>query len=134
MADGDRQLVRSFRYRLDPAPGQVEALGQITGACRFVYNLAWEQRVHWHGPGGGETAQRREEPLTPSNSLADKGLVEEARRYARWLRDERPTTSSPKGLFELGSGEAGAIADVFDRLANALEARAARALSGEGRE
>lgn len=35
---------RSFKFRLYPTDAQAEQLGQIIGVCRFVYNLAWEQR------------------------------------------------------------------------------------------
>jgi putative transposase len=38
---------RSFRYRLSPTLAQLEALGRIVGAARFVYNLALEQREQW---------------------------------------------------------------------------------------
>jgi putative transposase len=37
--------------RLYPTPDQVSQMAQISGACRFVYNLALEQRREWHRPG-----------------------------------------------------------------------------------
>ena len=42
--------VKTYRYKLNPAPSQKQALGQWLGACRYVYNLSlsykktlWEQ-------------------------------------------------------------------------------------------
>ena len=40
-------LQRATLYRLDPTPDQVAAFAQWVGACRFVYNLALEQRRDW---------------------------------------------------------------------------------------
>ena len=38
-------------YRLYPTPEQSAQMAQIAGACRFVYNLALEQRRDWYRPG-----------------------------------------------------------------------------------
>ena len=38
-------IVRGYRYKLVPEPGQEDILRQVAGVCRFVYNLALEQRV-----------------------------------------------------------------------------------------
>ena len=38
-------------FRLYPTPDQVSQMAQISGACRFVYNLALEQRREWYRPG-----------------------------------------------------------------------------------
>lgn len=38
-------------FRLYPTPGQAAQMAQIAGACRFVYNLALEQRRDWYRPG-----------------------------------------------------------------------------------
>ena len=38
-------------YRLYPTPEQEQQMGQILGSCRFVYNLALEQRRDWYRPG-----------------------------------------------------------------------------------
>lgn len=68
-------------------------------------------------PSAKQTAgdSSRDEPLTPSPSLADKVLIQKARLMARDYRAcDMPLT-----------------ADMLTSLANALEARAARALSGE---
>lgn len=38
-------------YRLYPTPEQAQQMAQIAGSCRFVYNLALEQRRDWWKPG-----------------------------------------------------------------------------------
>lgn len=38
-------------YRLYPTPEQAQQMAQIAGSCRFVYNLALEQRRDWYRPG-----------------------------------------------------------------------------------
>jgi putative transposase len=38
-------------FRLYPTPKQNAQMAQIEGACRFVYNLALEQRRDWYRPG-----------------------------------------------------------------------------------
>ena len=38
-------------YRLYPTPEQTAQMAQIAGSCRFVYNLALEQRSEWYRPG-----------------------------------------------------------------------------------
>jgi putative transposase len=38
-------------YRLYPTPQQAQLMAQTAGACRFVYNLALEQRRDWYRPG-----------------------------------------------------------------------------------
>ncbi len=38
-------------YRLYPAPEQARQMARIAGSCRFVYNLALEQRRDWWKPG-----------------------------------------------------------------------------------
>lgn len=42
---------RASVYRLEPTNEQAEAFAQWVGACRFVYNLALEQRRDWYRPG-----------------------------------------------------------------------------------
>lgn len=44
-------LNKAYVYRLDPTPEQAAAFTQWAGACRYVYNLALEQRRDWHRPG-----------------------------------------------------------------------------------
>jgi putative transposase len=38
-------------FRLYPTPEQSAQMAQIAGACRFVYNVALEQRRDWYRPG-----------------------------------------------------------------------------------
>jgi putative transposase len=38
-------------FRLYPTPEQSARMAQIAGACRFVYNIALEQRRDWYRPG-----------------------------------------------------------------------------------
>jgi len=41
-------LQRASKYRLEPTPKQAEWLAQVAGSCRYVYNIALEQRRdHW---------------------------------------------------------------------------------------
>jgi putative transposase len=43
-------MLRGYRYRLYPTPEQEELLRQFVGVCRFIYNLALEQRQReWTG-------------------------------------------------------------------------------------
>ena len=38
---------RGYRYRLYPTAGQAATLERYASVCRFVYNLALEQRDNW---------------------------------------------------------------------------------------
>ena len=38
-------------YRLYPTPKQAQQMAQIAGSCRFVFNLALQQRRDWWKPG-----------------------------------------------------------------------------------
>lgn len=38
-------------FRLYPTPEQAAQMAQFSGACRYVYNLALEQRRDWYRPG-----------------------------------------------------------------------------------
>lgn len=40
-------ILRGFRYKIDPTPGQEASFWQHAGVCRLVYNLALEQRRDW---------------------------------------------------------------------------------------
>jgi len=42
---------KAARFRLYPTPEQAVQMAQIGGACRFVYNLALEQRRDFYRPG-----------------------------------------------------------------------------------
>jgi putative transposase len=56
------RILRANVYRLEPTDEQALFLSQTAGACRFVYNLALEQRRDWHRPGRNITylSQRSE--------------------------------------------------------------------------
>ncbi len=42
------ELLRAAKFRMEPTPEQSEWLAQTAGACRYVFNLALEQRRdHW---------------------------------------------------------------------------------------
>lgn len=45
------QLCRANIYQLEPTPDQAAAFSQWVGACRYVYNLALEQRREFWRPG-----------------------------------------------------------------------------------
>ncbi|WP_169054789.1 RNA-guided endonuclease TnpB family protein [Azospirillum sp. TSA2s] len=42
---------KAVLFRLYPTSEQAAQMAQIAGACRFVYNLALEQRRDWYRPG-----------------------------------------------------------------------------------
>lgn len=42
---------RGYKFRLRPSGEQAQRLAQQAGACRFLYNLALEQRRDWYRPG-----------------------------------------------------------------------------------
>lgn len=48
-------MYRGYRYRLYPTPDQEQKFREFAGACRFVYNLALEQRerdwTYWRDAG-----------------------------------------------------------------------------------
>jgi putative transposase len=44
-------LRKANTYRLYPTPEQAQQMAQIAGSCRFVFNLALEQRRNWYRPG-----------------------------------------------------------------------------------
>jgi putative transposase len=43
-------LRKANTYRLYPTPEQAQQMAQIAGSCRFVFNLALEQRRDWYRP------------------------------------------------------------------------------------
>lgn len=66
-------LQRAKLYPLEPTPEQAECLAQTAGACRFVYNIALEQRRdHWRKAKLSWPQQCRE--------------VTECRNETEWLR------------------------------------------------
>lgn len=67
--------LRANVYRLYPTPDQAARMARIAGACRFVYNLALEQRRIWWRPGRRLSFARQCRELT------------ELRREVEWLKD-----------------------------------------------
>lgn len=51
-------VTRTYRYRLAPTPAQAERLAEISAVCRFIYNLAWEQRRDFWRQYKAATGQR----------------------------------------------------------------------------
>ncbi|HEY5306622.1 MAG TPA: transposase [Pseudolabrys sp.] len=47
----EARLRRANSYRLYPTPEQGRQMARFAGACRFIYNLALEQRRDWYRPG-----------------------------------------------------------------------------------
>jgi putative transposase len=61
---------RAHKYRLEPTPEQVEWLERCVGACRYIYNIALEQRRdHWRKAKLSYVQQARE--LTKCRSEFD---------------------------------------------------------------
>ena len=67
--------MRANVYRLYPTPEQAAQMARIAGACRFVYNLALEQRRDWWRPGRRFSFAQQCRELTA------------LRRGVDWLRD-----------------------------------------------
>src|SRR5262249_54625182 len=57
--------------RLYPTPQQASQMAQIAGACRFVYNLALEQRRDWYRAGRAFTFASQCRELTQLRAAAD---------------------------------------------------------------
>jgi putative transposase len=64
-------LLRANTYRLEPTPEQAQAFTQWAGACRFVYNLALEQRRDWWRPGRQITYLSQQVELTARRAEVD---------------------------------------------------------------
>ena len=64
-------IQRATLYRLDPTPEQAAAaFAQWAGACRFVYNLALEQRRDW-GRKANLSYNQQQRELTPLRAEVD---------------------------------------------------------------
>lgn len=64
-------LHRSSIYRLNPTPEQALAFAQWAGACRFIYNLALEQRRDWYRPGRNFSYNQQQSELTQLRAEVD---------------------------------------------------------------
>lgn len=97
-------------YRLYPTSDQAQQMAQIAGSCRFVYNLALEQRSQWYRPGRkfNYASQCREVTLlrnevdwlkaAPVHAL-QQALKDLDRAYQNWWAGRaEPPTPRKKGL------------------------------------
>lgn len=64
-------IQRANTYRLEPTAEQGIAFAQWAGACRFVYNLALEQRRDWHRPGRSFTYNQQQREITHLRAEVD---------------------------------------------------------------
>lgn len=62
---------RGYKFRLKPTAEQAQTLAQFAGACRFVYNLALEQRRDWYRPGRRITYLTQAAELTKLRAEVD---------------------------------------------------------------
>lgn len=65
------RLIRSYVYRIEPTPEQEAFLAQTAGACRFVYNLALEQRRDYYRPGRSFSYTQQQSELTTLRAEVD---------------------------------------------------------------
>ena len=97
-------------YRLYPTPDQARQMAQIAGSCRFIYNLALEQRRDWYRPGRIFNFATQCRELTPLRAEVDwlraapvhtlqQALKDLDRAYVNWWagRADAPTPHK-KGL------------------------------------
>jgi putative transposase len=64
-------IQRASTYRLEPTAEQGIAFAQWSGACRFVYNLALEQRRDWYRPGRNFTYNQQQGEITHLRAEVD---------------------------------------------------------------
>lgn len=62
---------RANLYRLEPTPEQASAFAQWAGACRYIYNLALEQRRDWHRPGRRFSYNQQQGEITQLRAEVD---------------------------------------------------------------
>ena len=65
------QKLRGYKFRLKPSGEQAATLAQFAGACRFVFNLALEQRRDWYRPGRRFTYLTQAAELTKLRAEVD---------------------------------------------------------------
>lgn len=74
-------------FRLYPTPDQASSMTQIAGSCRFVYNLALEQRRDWYRPGRRFTFASQCRELTQLRAEVDWLRVAPIHPLQQALRD-----------------------------------------------
>src|ERR1700730_5310522 len=105
-------LRKANTYRLYPTPDQAQQMAQIAGACRFVFNLALEQRRDWWQPGRrvtfasqcGEVTELRAQvdwlKAAPVHTL-QQALRDLDRAYQNWWAGRaQPPTPRRKGVHD----------------------------------
>ena len=83
---------RANTFRLYPTPEQARKMAQFVGACRFVYNLALEQRRDWYRPG------RRFDCSSQNRELAI------LRSEVDWLKDA-PSSALQAAIKDASGGQ-----------------------------
>lgn len=101
---------KANRYRLYPTSDQAQQMWAIAGACRFVYNLAFEQRRDWYRPGRRITFASQSQELTQLRAEVDwlaaaprkpleQALKDLDRAYQNWWSGRaRAPTPRKKGV------------------------------------
>jgi putative transposase len=97
-------VCRAATFRLYPTDEQAKTLAQFAGACRFIYNLALEQRRDWWRPGRTINAVTQGREVTQLRALVDwlravpveplhQAIRDLDRAYQNWWsgRAEAPT-------------------------------------------
>lgn len=64
-------LQRATIFRLEPTSEQAIAFARWSGACRFVFNLALEQRRDWYRPGRNFSYHQQQGELTKLRAEVD---------------------------------------------------------------
>ena len=64
-------IIRANIYRLEPTDVQAQAFAQWAGACRFVYNLAFEQRRDYWREGRRFSYNQQQGELTALRAEVD---------------------------------------------------------------
>ncbi|MFC9817320.1 helix-turn-helix domain-containing protein [Streptomyces virginiae] len=57
-----REVLRAFKFALDPTPSQVAALAQHAGAARWAFNYALAEKVAAHVTACRWLSRRRATP------------------------------------------------------------------------
>jgi putative transposase len=105
-------LRKANTYRLYPTPDQAQQMAQIAGSCRFVFNLALEQRRDWWQPGRRFTFASQCREVTELRAQVDwlkaapvhtlqQALRDLDRAYQNWWAGRaQPPTPRRKGVHD----------------------------------
>lgn len=86
---------RAIKIRLYPTGDQKDKMDRIAGVCRFVYNLALEQRIGWH-------SQFKRATGTSINYYSQSREVAELRKCSDWIA-EAPAAALQQAMRDLES-------------------------------